>query len=266
MTTTSSDDPSLNETAHNTTADEVARFSALADKWWDQDGAFRPLHQLNPVRLEYIRDHVCAQFGLDSRSMQPLDGLTVLDVGCGGGLIAEPLSRMGATVTAIDAASQNIEAARAHAARDNLSIDYRDEPAERLAERGEQFDVVISLEVIEHVADLPAFIATCASLARPGGVLFFATLNRTALSWLLGIAAAEYVLRWLPRGTHTWKKFVRPSELVKMMRASQLVPGDMTGVSYDPVAGSWRTSNSLAVNYMTYASRPIEKNGNDQAS
>ena len=252
-------DTATNGTSHNTTDDEVARFAALADTWWDAEGPFRPLHQLNPVRLAYVRDQLCSHFGLDARTMTPLAGLRVLDIGCGGGLIAEPLARMGATVTAIDAAEKNVAAARAHAARSGIDIDYRNEPAEALAVTGTTYDVVLALEVVEHVADLPAFMATCAELTRPGGALFFATLNRTPASWALGIVVAEYLLGWLPRGTHDWKKFVRPSELVKLMRGVGLAAGDLSGLSYDPFDGSWRQSRSLAINYMAFASRPADQ-------
>lgn len=233
--------------------DEVERFAALADDWWDPRGRFRPLHQLNPLRLQFIRDRVVGHFGRDPASLTPLAGLNVLDIGCGGGLIAEPMARLGATVVGLDATDKNIRVARLHAERSGLAIDYRCAAAEDLAETSARFDVILALEVIEHVAALEPFVAACARLLAPGGTLIAATLNRTARAWALAIVGAEYVLGWLPRGTHTWSKFVRPAELARALRANALAVAELTGVSYDPLAGAWSLSRDLAVNYMMLA-------------
>jgi 2-polyprenyl-6-hydroxyphenyl methylase/3-demethylubiquinone-9 3-methyltransferase len=235
---------------------EVARFSAMAEEWWDLHGKFAPLHKLNPVRLAYIRDKVAARFGRDPKKPRPLSGLRLLDIGCGGGLIAEPMTRLGAEVIAIDASATNIGVARSHAAESGLSIDYRAVSAESLAEAGATFDVVLCLEVIEHVADRPAFLATVASLVTPGGVLIAATINRTPQAYLLAIVGAEYVLRWLPRGTHDWGKFVRPSELAASLRRGGLDVQDLSGAVYSPLTDSWRLGRDLAVNYLCFAVRP----------
>lgn len=234
---------------------EVARFAAMAAEWWDPNGKFRPLHKLNPVRMTYIRDRLCAHFGRDVRRPRPLAGLRILDIGCGGGLIAEPLTRLGAGVVAIDASATNIGVARAHAAESELVIDYRHGAAEELAARGETFDAVLALEIVEHVADLEAFLGAAAALTRSGGGLVVATLNRTPQSYLLAIVGAEYVLRWLPIGTHDWKKFVRPSELGGTLRHHRIDIRDVTGVAYSPLGDSWRLSRDLAVNYMAFATR-----------
>ncbi|MBM3482357.1 MAG: bifunctional 2-polyprenyl-6-hydroxyphenol methylase/3-demethylubiquinol 3-O-methyltransferase UbiG [Alphaproteobacteria bacterium] len=229
---------------------EVARFRALAERWWDPEGSFRPLHQLNPVRIAYVRDALARRLGRDPLAPLPLDGLRLLDVGCGGGLIAEPMARLGAQVSAIDVVERNIEVARLHAAQSGLAIDYRLEPIEDVAARGERFDVVLALEVVEHVADLPAFLGHCAEVLNPGGTLVVATLNRTARSFALGIVAAEYVLQWLPRGTHRWSRFVRPSELVPLLRDVGITVERLDGVSYDPLRGRFTLGTNLAVNYM----------------
>jgi 2-polyprenyl-6-hydroxyphenyl methylase / 3-demethylubiquinone-9 3-methyltransferase len=235
--------------------DDVARFSAMAAEWWDPHGTFRPLHRLGPVRLVYIRDRLAAHFGLDKKSLRPFQGLRVLDVGCGGGLIAEPLARLGAEVVAIDASAENISVARAHAAESGLAIDYRAAAAEDLAETGARFDVVLALEILEHVADRDAFLAACTALVKPGGALIAATLNRTPQSYLLAIVGAEYVLGWLPRGTHDWKKFVRPSELAGAVRRCGLELCDFAGISYSPLADSWRLGRDLTVNYLAFIRR-----------
>ncbi len=233
--------------------DEVAKFAAMADAWWDPGGKFRPLHQLNPVRLRFIRDRVCAHLGRDPLEPRPLEGLRLLDVGCGGGLLCEPLTRLGARVTGIDAAGENIGIAGHHAAGAGLEIDYRHATAEDLARAGESFDVVVNMEVVEHVAAPGAFLETCASLVAPGGSSVIATLNRTPKSFLLAIVGAEYVLRWLPRGTHDWRKFLRPSELAAHLRGTGLEIEVMTGVDYNPLDTSWRLSRGLEVNYMVFA-------------
>ena len=244
------------QTAQTTVDDEeVARFSAMADEWWDPTGKFKPLHKFNPIRLGYIRDRLCAHFGRDPRSLTPLDGLTLLDVGCGGGLISEPLARMGATVTGIDASEKNIGTARAHAARGDLEIDYRCTTAEDLLAAGETFDIVLSLEVVEHVADVDLFLDSCTALVRDGGAMVLATLNRTPKAFMFGIVGAEYVMRWLPRGTHDWKKFVRPSELCRNLRRNGVDVSDISGLSFNPLTDEWRVSGDVSVNYILFGTK-----------
>ena len=235
---------------------EIDKFSALAEEWWDPDGKFGPLHRLNPVRLTYVRDRLAAQFGRDPLQPRPLDGLSLLDVGCGGGLLSEPLTRLGARVTGLDASTTSVEVARRHAEQAGLDIAYRQGTAEDLAAVGARFDAVVSLEVVEHVADLKAFLAAAVALTRPGGALVLATLNRTPKSFLLAIVGAEYLLRWLPRGTHDWRRFVRPSELAAGLRAQGAAVTDMIGVAYNPLSDDWRLSRDLEVNYMLSAMRP----------
>ncbi len=236
-------------------ADEVARFSAMADEWWDPTGKFRPLHKFNPIRLGYIRDRLCAHFDRDPRSLTPLDGLTLLDVGCGGGLLSEPLARMGAIVTGIDASEKNIGTARAHAARSDVEIDYRCSTAEDLMAAGETFDIVLSLEVVEHVADVDLFLDSCTALVRDGGAMILATLNRTPKAFMFGIVGAEYVMRWLPRGTHDWKKFVRPSELSRGLRRNCVDVSDISGLSFNPLSDEWRVSGDVSVNYILFGTK-----------
>ena len=228
---------------------EVDRFAALAGQWWDPDGPFRPLHRMNLVRLDWLRDHLCGQFGRDPLARGSREGLRVLDVGCGGGLLSEPLARMGATVTGIDAAAEGVEAARAHAAAMDLDIEYRATTAEALAEEGERFDAVLALEIVEHVADLPAFARALGALVEPDGLVALSTLNRSARSYLLAILGAEYLLRWLPRGTHDWNRFPTPQELRAALAEGGLQVVDETGFSYDPLRDVWRRSDDLSVNY-----------------
>ena len=229
---------------------ELARFAATARSWWDPSGPYRALHRLNAVRIAYVRDHLCARFGRDAVARRPLVGLRVLDIGCGGGLLAEPLTRLGAAVLGADAVAENIDAARLHAEECGLDIDYRCATAEQLAEDSEPFDAVLMMEVIEHVADREAFLAACGALVKPGGTLVFATLNRTIKAYALAILGAEYVLGWLPRGSHSWEKFVRPAELARSARRHGLVLEHLSGVAYSPLAGGWRLSGDTAVNYM----------------
>ena len=230
---------------------EIAKFTAMAEAWWDPQGKFRPLHRLNPVRLTYIRDSCAARFKREGKGARPLAGLSLVDIGCGGGLLCEPLTRLGARVTGIDAGARNIAIARSHAADGELAIDYRQATAESLAAAGERFDVVLSMEVVEHVADPAGFLASCAELVAPGGLLIVATLNRTAKSFAFAIVGAEYLLRWLPRGTHDWRRFLRPSEIAGMVRSQGLALGEAMGVVYSPLGDNWRLSASdLDVNYM----------------
>lgn len=244
-------------TAQSTTVDpsEIARFSAIADEWWDPNGKFKPLHRFNPTRLEYIRDRVASHFGRDPRSAQPLTGLRLLDIGCGGGLLSEPMARLGASVVGADAAERNVKTAAVHAGRAGLAIDYRHTTAEALAAAGEQFDVVLNMEVVEHVADIGLFMNACAAMVKPGGLMLVATLNRTPKAFALAIVGAEYVLGWLPRGTHTWSKFVKPPELDRALSAGGLKRIEFQGVSFDPLADRWRLTGDLGVNYMALATR-----------
>ncbi|MEM1047602.1 MAG: bifunctional 2-polyprenyl-6-hydroxyphenol methylase/3-demethylubiquinol 3-O-methyltransferase UbiG [Pseudomonadota bacterium] len=237
-------------------ADELARFSAIAEEWWDPDGKFKPLHRLNPVRLDYIRSRLCDHFQRDRRGSGALEGLRLLDIGCGGGLLAEPLARQGAQVTAIDPSEQTIGIARAHARQTGVAVDYRATTAEALLAEGAHFDCVTALEVVEHVTDVPAFVATCSALVAPNGVFIGSTLNRTLKSYALAIVGAERVLRWLPVGTHDFQKFVRPAEFEKALQAGGLSAFDRAGIVYDPLSGGWRLSaRDLDVNYLIAARR-----------
>ncbi len=235
--------------------DEIARFNRLAADWWDEDGKLRPLHRMNPARLAFIKDIVCRRFGRDAAGIRAFTGLQMLDIGCGGGILAEPLARLGAEMVGADAAEEAVAAAQAHAAAGGLAIDYRATTAEALASSGERFDVVLAMEIVEHVPDFAAFLATCAGLVRPGGLLFVATLNRTLRSFALAIVGAEYVLRWVPRGSHQWSKFVRPEEIAAAFRAAGLKAAGETGIVYNPIADDWRRSPDMAVNFIMAAGR-----------
>ncbi len=235
---------------------EVDRFSAMASDWWDPTGKFRPLHKFNPVRLTYIRDQVCAHFGRDPKSPRALDGLRVLDIGCGGGLLCEPVARMGADVVGADASETNIEIAKIHAVQSGVEVDYRAETAENLAAAGERFDVVLNMEVVEHVADVDLFLSSCAQMVNPGGLMFVATINRTLKALALAIVGAEYVLRWLPRGTHQYERLVRPEEIENPLGAAGMQVIDRTGVFFNPLSDSWNLSRDMDVNYMMLAARP----------
>ena len=249
-------DSAAESPSHSASVDpeEVAKFAALADDWWDPAGTFAPLHKLNPARLTFIRDRIAAHQGRDPLAERPLAGLRVLDIGCGGGLLCEPLTRLGAEVTGIDAAEPNVAAAARHATEAGLDIDYRHTTAETLAAGGTHFDLVLNMEVVEHVADVKAFLQASAALVAPGGAMVLATLNRTPKSFAFAIVGAEYLLRWLPRGTHDWRKFLRPSELVAQLRAAGLETKELTGVAYNPLTGAWHlATRDLDVNYMIFA-------------
>jgi len=250
----------------NTTVDlrEVEHFSALAQEWWNPNGKFRPLHKFNPVRLAYIRDQIAARFGRDPRVARPFEGLRILDIGCGGGLLCEPMARLGALVVGADASANNIEVAKLHAAEGGLSIDYRATAAETLAEQGETFDVILNMEVVEHVADVGLFLGKCAAMVKPGGIMFVATINRTLKALGLAIIGAEYVLRWLPRGTHKYGRLVRPEELETALSAAGLTIIDRTGVVYNPLADRWHRSKDMDVNYMVLAERAVTHAANPQ--
>jgi 2-polyprenyl-6-hydroxyphenyl methylase/3-demethylubiquinone-9 3-methyltransferase len=237
---------------------EVEQFARMAATWWDPRGPMAPLHKLNPVRLAYIRDRAAERFGRDPKLLGCLKGLRMLDIGCGAGILSEPLARLGADLVGVDPAAENIEAARVHAADGGVAVDYRATTAEALAEAGERFDVVLAMEVVEHVVDVPAFVATCASMVRPGGLLMMATLNRTLKSFALAIVGAEYVLRWVPRGTHQWDKFVKPGELETAIEAAGLQVIGERGVIYNPLADRWQLSSDMDVNYMLAAARDGE--------
>lgn len=236
--------------------DELAKFEALGRSWWDPKGPMAPLHKLNPVRIAYIRDRVCAQLGRSPRTTRPLHGLSVLDVGCGGGLLAEPLARLGATVTGIDPLPESIETARWHAAETGVELAYEAATLEEVVREGRRFDLVVASEVIEHVPDPEGFIAALAKAVRPGGLAILSTVSRTAWSFLTAIVGAEYLLRWLPPGTHDWRRFVRPSELAQHLRAQGLRPVHVAGIAYDGSTDSFRLSRDPSVNYLMTAQQP----------
>ena len=236
-------------------AAEVERFAAIAPEWWNENGAFRPLHRLNPARIEYVRDRLAAHFDRDVKTRAPFAGLSLLDIGCGGGLMCEPMARLGFAVTGIDADATALTVARAHADAQGLGVDYRDDNAEDLA-RSRCFDAVLALEVVEHAADPVLFVATAAGLVKPGGALILSTINRTPKAYAAAIIGAEYVLRWLPRGTHEYRKFRRPSELARDVRAAGLVVGDISGLAYDPWRDRWQQANNLGINYLLFATSP----------
>jgi 2-polyprenyl-6-hydroxyphenyl methylase / 3-demethylubiquinone-9 3-methyltransferase len=233
---------------------EVAKFSAMAAEWWDPTGKFAPLHKFNPVRLGFIRETACAHFR--RQGLRPFEGLALLDIGCGGGLLSEPMARLGFAVTGADASEKNVKAAGTHAAAVGLRIDYRVTTAESLAAVGLKFDVVLNMEVVEHVADLPGYLKACARLVKPGGLMFVATLNKTLKSLALAKIGAEYILRWLPPGTHDWNRFVEPARLQKMLTDAGLKILKTQGVSFDPLGWAWKLSGDTDVNYMVVASAP----------
>ena len=236
---------------------EVARFAALAAEWWDTGGPFAPLHAMNPCRLDYATAQIAAEFGRDRRAPAPFAGLRVLDIGCGGGLMSEPMARLGAEVVGADPAAENIAIAALHARQQGLQIDYRATTAEALGAAGQRFDVVLAMEVLEHVPEPLAFLTACRGLLNPGGLLIVSTLNRTAQSWAVAIVGAEYLLRWLPRGTHDWNRFVTPDELADLMRRAGFDPVDRKGMVFGPLSREWTLSDAdLAVNYIAAGVRP----------
>jgi len=228
---------------------EVARFSKLSEEWWDPQGSMAPLHKINPLRLGWIRDTACRKFNRNTRSLKSLERLRILDIGCGAGLLSEPLARLGAQVIGIDPSDSNIAAAKVHAARSNVLIDYRATTVEEMGNL-ERFDIVLAMEVVEHVTDVGLFLQRCAGLMKPQGMMVVSTLNRTLKSFALAIVGAEYVLRWLPRGTHQWSKFVTPAELAQHLHKSKLEIAEQTGVIYTPFADRWSLSSDMDVNYM----------------
>ena len=242
-------------TASTIDTDEIARFTALAETWWDPNGKMKPLHRFNPVRLAYIREQVIAHFGRDGTKRQPFEGLDLLDIGCGAGLLCEPMTRLGARVTGADASEKNIKIASLHAEQSELKIDYVATTAEALVEAGRQFDVVLNMEVVEHVADVPLYLKSCAQLVKPGGLMFIATLNRTAKAFALAIVGAEYVLGWLPKGTHSYSKFLTPEEITSVLKREGMSIKDKTGVTYSPLKDEWGKSRDMSVNYMMLAEK-----------
>jgi 2-polyprenyl-6-hydroxyphenyl methylase/3-demethylubiquinone-9 3-methyltransferase len=232
---------------------EIESFTKDAAFWWDEDGPFKPLHQINPVRLAFIRDEIINQFKIKEPIHHPFQKLEMIDIGCGGGLVCEPLSRLGANVTGVDAGFENIEVAQQHADAQNLDITYIHSTAEQLARQKKRYDVVIALEIVEHVADVNGFLQACCQLLKPRGILILSTLNRTLKSYALGIVAAEYILRWVPRGTHSWHKFLKPSELAASLRLNDMTLKSLRGMAFNPVTRRWSLSDDIAVNYLLSA-------------
>ena len=245
--------------AHQTTVDplEVAKFEAMATEWWDPNGKFKPLHMLNPCRLDYINSQIAGEYDRDLSAPDAFKGLRILDIGCGGGLLSEPMARLGAEIIGVDAAERNIPVAAAHAAQSGLNIDYRHTTAEAMATNGERFDVVINMEVVEHVADPLAYLTACQELLKPGGLHICSTLNRNAKSYVFAIIGAEHVMRWLPKGTHDWNKFITPDELFDLLSKSGMEPVDRQGFVFNPLTWVWRLSDrDLSVNYVTASTKP----------
>ena len=246
---------SVNLNSSSIDAEEVEKFSRMAEDWWNPHGKFKPLHKLNPVRLKYIRDKLTEHFGSvipasAGGSRTPLAGLSILDIGCGGGLLSVPLTRLGATVTGIDASGKNIKVAQAHALKEALDIEYINISAEELAARNRQFDVVLNMEVIEHVADVSSFMQASSQLLKPGGLMLVATLNRTAKSYIFAIVGAEYVMRWLPQGTHDWKKFLKPHEIFEQFEKNDIKHLESKGIKFNPVKDEFSLYDDLSVNFM----------------
>ena len=238
-------------------AGEIAKFEAMAAEWWDPRGKFKPLHMLNPCRLDYITRQIAAEFDRDLSTKRPFEGLRLLDIGCGGGLLCEPMARLGARVVGADAAERNIPVAQVHAEQSGLDIDYRHTTAEAMVADGEEFDVVLNMEVVEHVADPQAYLDACQRLLKTGGLHICSTINRNAKSFMMAIVGAEHVMRWLPKGTHEWQKFITPDELFAMIEAAGLNPVDRKGFVFNPISWTWSLSaRDLSVNYVTAAVKP----------
>ncbi len=236
---------------------EIAKFEAMAAEWWDPKGKFKPLHMLNPCRLDYITSQIAGEFDRDLKTIRPFKGLRILDIGCGGGLLSEPMARLGATVVGADAAERNIPVARVHAEQSGLDIDYRHTTAEAMAAAGEQFDVVLNMEVVEHVEGPLAYLTACQTLLKPGGLHICSTLNRNPKSFMMAIIGAEHVMRWLPKGTHEWSKFITPDELFALLEKSGVTPVDRKGFVFNPISWSWSLSDrDLSVNYVTASVKP----------
>jgi 2-polyprenyl-6-hydroxyphenyl methylase/3-demethylubiquinone-9 3-methyltransferase len=254
----SEDSRSLGAGGAGSTVDpaEIAKFSKLSAEWWDPNGKMAPLHKINPLRLAYIRDAACRKFERNAKSLNCLSGLRMLDIGCGAGLLCEPFTRLGADVVGIDPAAKNIAAAKLHAEKGHLSIDYRNTTLEEMDAR-ERFDIVLAMEVVEHVTDVGVFLGRCATMLKPGGMMVASTLNRNWKSFALAIVGAEYVLRWLPRGTHQWSKFITPDELTKHLLDNRLVVTEQSGVVYNPFADRWGLSTDMDVNYMVVAEQMV---------
>ena len=234
--------------------DEIQKFSRMADEWWDVDGKFKPLHKFNPIRLDYLIDKISSQFKIIRTKKLPLRQLSILDIGCGGGLISEPMARLGATVTGIDASEKNIKIAKLHAEKNNLNINYINKSPEQMNEK-EKYDVILNLEVVEHVDDLDLYLKSCSQLLKKNGIMFTATINRTLSSYVKAIVGAEYILRWLPIGTHDWNKFLKPEELDTKLRALNFSIEDLVGLSFNPLLAKWKKSTDLSVNYIIFAKK-----------
>ncbi|WP_435230554.1 bifunctional 2-polyprenyl-6-hydroxyphenol methylase/3-demethylubiquinol 3-O-methyltransferase UbiG [Pseudopelagicola sp. nBUS_20] len=236
---------------------EVAKFEAMASEWWDPNGKFKPLHMLNPCRLDYIVSQIAAEFNRELGKDKPFAGLRLLDIGCGGGLLSEPMTRLGATVVGADAAERNIPVAQVHAEQSGLKIDYRHTTAEALAAASEQFDIILNMEVVEHVSDPLSYLTACRQLLKPGGLHLCSTINRNIKSYTMAIIGAEFVMRWLPRGTHDWQKFITPDELHLLLEQSGVTPVDRKGFVFNPITWSWSISpQDLSVNYVTSSVKP----------
>lgn len=247
----------MSNTISTVDPDEVAKFEAMAAEWWDLEGKFKPLHMLNPCRLDYITSQISTEFDRDLNDPKPFEKLRILDIGCGGGLLSEPMARLGANVVGADAAEGNIPVAKIHAEQSGLDIDYRHTTAEDLADSGEQFDVVLNMEVVEHVANPATYLNACQRLLKPSGLHICSTLNRNPKSFLFGIIGAEHVMRWLPKGTHDWNKFITPDELYDLLKDAGLEPVDRKGFVFNPLLWSWSISDrDLSVNYVTASLKP----------
>lgn len=247
----------MESTTNTIDPEEVAKFEAMAAEWWDPNGKFKPLHMLNPCRLDYITRQIAAEFDRDLTQNNPFEGLRIIDIGCGGGLLSEPMARLGATVVGADAAAGNIPIAQVHADAQGLKIDYRNTTAEAIAQAGERFDVVLNMEVVEHVNDPQGFLTACQSLLKPGGLMLCSTINRNPKSFMMAIIGAEHIMRWLPRGTHEFHKFITPDELYKLIEGAALRPVDRKGLVFNPLQWSWSISDKdLSVNYVTASVKP----------